>query len=246
VRYAGTHARRIILAMKQGASHQPSWDIIDTALLDLDGTLLDLAFDDWFWLEHVPIAYAAARGLSTEAARTQLLPRYRAHEGTLPWYCIEHWSRELALDIGAMTRAEAARVRWLPGAQSWLGALRAAGKRLVLLTNAHPETLRIKASCTGVTEYFDAVVSSHTLGAPKEDARFWSSVRAVAPFNPARSLFIDDSLPVVRAARAAGVRWVYAVRASQAVRSAGADEEFPSIGSVSDIRAPNPLVATRI
>ncbi|HEV3485418.1 MAG TPA: hypothetical protein VG106_08425, partial [Vicinamibacterales bacterium] len=101
--------------MKPGALRQPPWDRIDTVLLDLDGTLLDLAFDNWFWLEQVPREYAAARGVTAEAARTHLEPRYQAVEGTLHWYCIEHWSRELSLDIAAMTRAAAGRVCWLPG-----------------------------------------------------------------------------------------------------------------------------------
>jgi 5'-nucleotidase len=212
------------------------WELVDTVLLDLDGTLLDLAFDDWFWLEHVPREYAAARGLSAEAARAHLEPRYRAVQGTLSWYCIDHWSRELALDIPALNRAVAARVCWLPGAQGWLEALRTTGKRLVLLTNAHPETLRIKDGRTGVTGCVDAVVSSHTLGAPKEDARFWHSVRRIEPFDPARSVFVDDSLPVLRAARAAGVRWIYAIRRAGAPRLA--EPEFVTIDSVSEIALP--------
>ena len=50
---------------------KPSWDCIDTVLLDLDGTLLDLAFDNYFWLERIPTAYAAARGLTLEEAQAR-------------------------------------------------------------------------------------------------------------------------------------------------------------------------------
>ncbi|HKZ73070.1 MAG TPA: GMP/IMP nucleotidase [Steroidobacteraceae bacterium] len=211
-------------------SQRPPWGLIDTALLDLDGTLLDPAFDNWFWLEHVPHAYAAARGLGADEAHAQLVQRFRAHEGTLPWYCIDHWSRELALDIRAMKHAEAARIRWLPGAQAWLEALRKAGKRLVLLTNAHPETLRIKDERTGVTLLFDAVVSSHRFGAPKEDPRFWRALHDVEPFDRERSVFVDDSVAVLRAARAAGLRWVYGIG-----RAAEAHDGFPSVTSVAEL-----------
>ena len=217
-------------------AHRPSWEHIDTVLLDLDGTLLDLAFDNWFWLEHVPRAYAAAHGVTAEAARNDLEARYRAVEGTLPWYCIDHWSRELALDIAAMTRAVAGRVCWLSGAQGWLQGLRVAGKRLVLLTNAHPETLRIKDGRTGVTHCVDAAVSAHTVGAAKEDRRFWEAVRRLEPFDPARSLFVDDSLPVLRAARAAGMGWIYAVRRAGAPRMT--EPEFATVDSVSEIGLP--------
>jgi HAD superfamily hydrolase (TIGR01509 family) len=113
--------------------------------------------------------------------------------------------------------------------------LRAKGKRVVLMTNAHPEAVRIKDERTGVTRYFDAVYSSHTFGAPKEDARFWSAIRKTEPFDPERSIFIDDSPTVVRAARAAGIRWVYALRRPD---SSGAprdhDENHPTADRVAD------------
>jgi FMN phosphatase YigB (HAD superfamily) len=75
------------------------WGDINTVFLDMDGTLLDLNFDNHFWLEHVPLRYAEARGLAPAAAKAELLERYRSREGTLEWYCVDHWSRELGLDI---------------------------------------------------------------------------------------------------------------------------------------------------
>src|SRR5690242_6829449 len=96
------------------------WQQIETVLLDLDGTLLDLSFDNYFWCERVPEAWAQAHGVSASAARAHLVPRFRAWEGRLEWYCVEHWSRELQLDIAALKRAESGRVRWLPGARAFL------------------------------------------------------------------------------------------------------------------------------
>ena len=32
----------------------PDWQEIDTVLLDMDGTLLDLHYDNYFWLTHIP------------------------------------------------------------------------------------------------------------------------------------------------------------------------------------------------
>lgn len=207
---------------------RPQWERIDTVLLDLDGTLLDLAFDDYFWLERIPAEYAAAGGLTVEQARESLVPRFRARQGTLEWYCIEHWSRELGLDVAELHRQESGRMGWLAGAPEFLDSLREMGKRLVLLTNAHPETLRIKDGRTSVLSYFDAVYSSHEFGAPKEDPRFWPAVRAVEPFDPQRSMFVDDSLPVLRAARNAGVQWIYAVRATE-------NDEFVCVRSVKEL-----------
>ena len=213
----------------------PDWGRIDTVLLDLDGTLLDLAFDTFFWWHHIPAMYGASRSLQPDEAREQLKPRFKACEGTLNWYCVDYWSRELGLDVPALKRAAGERIGWLPGAEEFLTRLRAKGKRVVLMTNAHPEALRIKDERTGVTRYFDAVYSSHTFGAPKEDQAFWSAVRKTEPFDPERSIFIDDSPTVVRAARAAGIRWVYALRRPD---SSGAprvhDENHPTADRVSD------------
>jgi len=211
------------------------WGEIDTVLLDLDGTLLDLAFDNRFWRECVPDAWARARSIEVQQARTLLAPRFRAREGTLDWYCIDYWSRELQLDIVALKHAESHGICWLPGAREFLGRVRAAGKRLVLLTNAHPTTLAIKDARTQVVSYFDATFSSHLFGAPKEDARFWQQVARVQAFDPARSVFVDDSLPVLRAARRAGIAQVYAVRRPDSSVNARLQEEFPAVDCVAEL-----------
>ena len=44
------------------------WSDIDTVLLDMDGTLLDLHFDNHFWLEHLPQRYAELHGVSRAMA----------------------------------------------------------------------------------------------------------------------------------------------------------------------------------
>jgi putative hydrolase of the HAD superfamily len=217
------------------AFEPPPWDSIDTVLLDMDGTLLDLAFDTYFWWQHLPAVYGAARSLSPEVAREQLKPRFKACEHTLDWYCVNYWSRELDLDVPALKRAAGERIGWLPGAEDFLRRVRARGKRVVLMTNAHPEAVRIKDERTGLTRYFDAVHSSHSFGAPKEDARFWAAVREAEPFDPERSMFVDDSLPVLRAARAAGIRWIYAVRRPDSSAGPRVHSEFPATDSVAEL-----------
>ena len=116
--------------------------------------------------------------MTLEQARAELAPRFRACEGTLDWYCIDYWSRELELDIAALKRAEAHRIRWLPGAREFLARVRALGKRLVLVTNAHPTTLAIKDARTQVISHFDAGFSSHAFGAPEGGCALLARVRA--------------------------------------------------------------------
>lgn len=211
------------------------WATIDTVLLDLDGTLLDLHYDTHFWHEVVPAAWGATRGLSMPAAREALAPRFRACEGTLDWYCIDYWSRELELDIAALKRTDTSRIRWLPGAREFVRAVRARGKRTVLATNSHPAVLGIKDLRASVLCEFDAAYSSHRFGAPKETAKFWAGLRAVEPFDPARSLFVDDSVPVLRAARIAGVTHVIAVRKPDSTRDARTHDEFPAVDAVAHL-----------
>jgi 5'-nucleotidase len=210
---------------------------IDTLLLDLDGTLLDLAFDTHFWHEVVPAYYGARRGLSAQVAlESEIMPRLRAAEGTLNWYCLDHWSRVLELDLSVIKSEHDDRIAWLPGAQDFLRRQRAAGRRLVLATNSHPETLRIKDQKVGIAPYLDAVHSSHAFGAPKEHAVFWERFHAAEPYDPARTAMIDDNLAVLGAARDAGIACLVAVThpdSSRPARPAPAD--YPHVSAVSDI-----------
>jgi HAD superfamily hydrolase (TIGR01509 family) len=187
------------------------WGRVDTVLLDMDGTVLDLRFDNHFWREHVPATYAARHGIDVDAARQALFPRMEALHGTLDWYCVEFWSRELGLDVVAMKRDIRHLVRVREGALEFLEAVRRSGRRLLLVTNAHERTLEIKLEQTGIGAYFDALVSAHAFDAPKEDPVFWRRFQDRVPFTPARSLFIDDTAAVLRAARRHGVGQVLAV-----------------------------------
>jgi putative hydrolase of the HAD superfamily len=211
---------------------------IDTLLLDLDGTLLDLAFDTHFWLEVVPQYYGATRGMTaSEALEKEIQPRLRDAEGTLNWYCLDHWSRMLDLDLSRIKSEHDDRIAWLPGAREFLQRQRAAGRRLVLATNSHPETLRIKDEKAGIRPYLDAMHSSHEFGAPKEFAEFWLRFGAAVGYDPARAAFIDDNPRVLAAARNAGIGCVIAVTypdSSRPPRPAPAG--FLHVGAVADIR----------
>ena len=71
-------------------------------MLDMDGTILDLAYDSYIWKDLVPRRYAVANGMSFEEARDLLFEKYAAVQGNLEWYCLDHWSRELGLDIALL------------------------------------------------------------------------------------------------------------------------------------------------
>jgi putative hydrolase of the HAD superfamily len=189
----------------------PDWEAIRTVCLDMDGTVLDLSFDNLFWLEALPRRWGERHGVPAEQAIRELRARFDAKRGSLEWYCIDHWSEELDFDIAELKAAMGEHIRYLPGAVEFLDAMRAIGKRLLLTTNAHPISLAVKEHRTGLSRHFDELVSSHEFGVAKESAGFWTRLAATHAVDPASTLFVDDSAAVIEAARTAGVREVYQV-----------------------------------
>ncbi|SIS86622.1 putative hydrolase of the HAD superfamily [Neptunomonas antarctica] len=188
------------------------WSSIDTVLLDMDGTLLDLHFDSYFWLEHLPVRYADIHQMDAKAAREWLHQRIMQEQGTLNWYCLDYWSRELNVDIVALKAEVADRIAFRPHVQGFLQQVREAGLRSVIVTNAHRGSLSLKLARTDLADRVDAIVCSHDFGVPKEEQIFWSTLQEVEPFNPQRTLLIDDSLAVLASAKQYGIRYLLAIR----------------------------------
>jgi len=188
------------------------WHDIDTVLLDMDGTLLALHYDNHFWLEHLPQRYAELHGISRAMAELEMQPLCERHAGSLNWYCLDFWSAELKLPVRELKLETADLIALRPDADTFLQAIRQAGKRVILITNAHRDSLSLKLERVALAPYFERLISSHDYGFPKEDQQFWSALHADTGFDPARSLFIDDTLAILRSARDFGVAHLLAVR----------------------------------
>jgi len=193
-------------------THELPWRDIDTVFLDMDGTLLDLHFDNHFWQEHVPLRWAEKHGIPVDEAKQQLFPRFRAVEGTIDWYCVDYWSRELDLDITELKREVAHLIQIHPHVAEFLHYLAASKRRVALLTNAHEKVVELKMDRTGLAEHFDHLICAHAFRIPKEDQRFWPALAEEDNFDPETTLFVDDSLPVLQAARNFGIHHLRAVR----------------------------------
>ncbi len=187
-----------------------NWNQIDTVFLDMDGTLLDLHFDNHFWLEHVPRRYAEKHGLSHAAAQEALAPRYHKVVGTMEWYCVDYWTRELGLDIARLKEEVEHLIAVHPHVTDFLAALRGS-RRIVLVTNAHHKSLALKMRKTRLDGYFDAVICAHDIGVPKEHGGFWGRLQSVENYDPHATLLVDDSLPVLRSAQDYGIAHLLAV-----------------------------------
>jgi putative hydrolase of the HAD superfamily len=217
--------------------HTLAWESIDTVFLDMDGTLLDLHFDNHFWQEHVPLRYAEKHAIPVSEAKQALYPRFRAKEGTIDWYCIDYWSRELGLDINALKRELEHLIQVHPHVAEFLQALRTSGRRVALLTNAHHKVIDLKMATTGLAEHFDHMICAHAFRVPKEDPQFWPRLAAEDAFDRQRTLFVDDSLPVLRAARDYGIGHLRAVRLPDSKAPPKHTEEFIAIESFDELTA---------
>lgn len=187
------------------------WKQIDTVLLDMDGTLLDLHFDNHFWQVYVPQKFAEQHGLPHAEAHAECFRRYDAKAGTLDWYCVDYWTQQLELDIVRLKQELSHLIAVHPDVTDFLAALKIVGKRVVLVTNAHRKSLNLKMDRTGLAVHFDAMHVSHEYGIAKEDPSFWHALQQNEPFDPERTLLIDDSLPVLRSARAFGIAHLLAI-----------------------------------
>ena len=211
------------------------WRDIDTVLLDMDGTLLDLHYDNHFWLEHLPQRYAELHGISRAMAELELMPLFERNAGQLQWYCLDFWSAALKIPVRELKRETADLIALRPDADTFLAAIKEAGKRVIMITNAHRDSLSLKLERIELAPYFERLISSHDYGFPKESPQFWDALHADIGFEPARSLFIDDTLPILRSARDFGVRHLLAVKQPDSKKGPKDTKEFAALGDYREL-----------
>jgi putative hydrolase of the HAD superfamily len=182
------------------------WQTIKTVLLDMDGTLLDLHFDNYFWLTHLPARLAEHRGQKIEELKPDFDKLIASEQGSLNWYCVDFWSETLGVDIKSLKEEVQHLIAFRPHVEHFLEALKHTDHRVILVTNAHRKSLDIKLALTHLDHHLDAIICSHDFGVPKEDISFWHKLNEVEPFDPESTVLIDDSLAVLDSARKYGIK----------------------------------------
>ena len=220
---------------KSIAGLPPQWDEIETVLLDMDGTLLDLHFDNYFWLQHVPFSYAEKHDMPHEEAHEELMGKYSAARGTLDWYCIDFWTKELSLDIAQLKNDIAEKIAIRPEVIEFLAWLNEHKKRVVLVTNAHPVSLDLKMQKTGLHVHFDNIINSHDIGLAKENEGFWEKLQSSEPYHRESTMLIDDNMEVLDCAHHYGIAYCYGIAQPDSQAGLVESDGYPVIHSFNEI-----------
>ena len=156
------------------------WSGLDTILLDMDGTILDLAFDNHFWGTVIPREWGLKRGLDTNTSQQRLAPVFANEQGKLNWYCLDFWGDTLDLDIPAIKAQYADGIRWRPRQRLFTATAGQSSGRGVDHQRPPPDA-EMKAERLPIAQWFDKMISSHDYGAPKETPAFWNALMGERP-----------------------------------------------------------------
>lgn len=188
-----------------------NWDEIDTVLLDLDGTILDLNYDLHFWLEYLPLMYSNNNNISLQSAKEKIIPILKSQMGKLNWYCPDYWGNRFDLDIIKLKQNMSHMIQILPHAENFLKNVKTNNKKIFLATNAHRKTIRVKMDIVHLESYFDGIISSHDFGVAKQEQKFWTQLENEINLNKNRAIFFDDSLDVLESAKIFGIKHIIAI-----------------------------------
>lgn len=208
-----------------------NWNEIETVLLDMDGTLLDLHFDHYFWQTQLPQKWGELNGLDLPTAKAEMQPIFQNIEATLPWYCLDYWSEQLKMDVFEIKNGIEHLVKIRPHVEVFLEYLRETNKKIVLVTNSHKKFIDLKMELTELEPYFQHIFDAHSLGVPKENLEFWQILGEQLSFDEESTLLIDDNLSVLRSAQSHGIRHLLAIAKPNSQAPIMHTAEFEAVSS---------------
>ncbi len=197
------------------------------AMFDMDGTLLDLAFDDLIWNHCLPERHAQVHQCSLEQSQHTLFQFYQQHKHTLSWYSSAHWTAKVGVDVLQLQHEYRHKIGPRAGCHQLLAQLKAKGYRCWLLTNADRAGLQLKLENVELRPYFELIVSSEEIGHAKEETAFWQKLQQQHPFDPAQAVFVDDTVAVLKSAEDFGICQLFSILQPSSSKAARTATEFP-------------------
>jgi putative hydrolase of the HAD superfamily len=195
----------------------------------MDGTLLDLHFDYYFWTQHLPEKYNQIQNGDIQQTTLFIANRLAEKQGQLEWYCTDYWSKQFGLNI-IQTQAEVKHlIQERPQIIEFLESLGRKQKNRVLITNSDRPSIELKFANSAIEPLLDQVISSHDYRAAKEDQQFWYELQKNLDFDPATTLFIDDSESVLNAAHQFGIKHLLSIKQPISTQPREDISQFPMI-----------------
>jgi HAD superfamily hydrolase (TIGR01509 family) len=218
---------------------QLNWDSIDTVLLDMDGTLLDLNFDFYFWTKHLPQKYSQIHNANIDEVTNYIANRLAEKQGQLEWYCTDYWSQQFQLDIIAAQTEVKHLIRERAQVTEFLNKLGEIHKKRILITNSDRPSIELKFANCAIEPLLDQVISSHDYTVAKEQQKFWHQLQSHIDFNPETALFIDDSETVLDSAQKFGIKQLLSIKQPISTQLRQEDSKYPMVENFLPLFAEN-------